>query len=184
MNFDRVGLTVRVFEDACEHANSAGNRRNGERVLSWALEHQADLLFVEDDIDLAPDFSAALVAARGLGAPVTFWLDLPQNQPAWDGVGFYRVTNMHGWRGSQALLLPLACIERAARAPSFGDGKPPPTDIFLKSCGALANLHAAMPNPVQHRSPPCVVDPTRPVRMSPTFGLPRVGDWSARGENL
>jgi hypothetical protein len=175
---DRMGVWPTVFVDDNPSPNSAGNRRNGERVLTWARSLDADLLFLEDDIDVAPDFPAALAAAREVDAPVTFWLDQPHQHPEWDRVGFYPLASTLGWRGSQALLLPLSRVQRACGARAFGDGLPPPIDIFLKHTGALDGLLVALPNPVQHRSPASVVDPRRPVRVSPTFGLPRVGDWS------
>lgn len=175
--FRALGLHVNEFIDHNRNPTSSGNRANGEHVLAWASVNNADLLFVEDDIDLASDFPEALEAARELDEPVTFWLDDPKLHPAWVQRGLYRMPSTFGWRGSQALYLPLSSVRRAVLARSFRDGLPPPIDIFLKHTGALTNLHVALPNPVEHRSPASVVDPERPVRKSLSFGMPAFGDW-------
>lgn len=184
--FDDFGLPVTVFEDACDPPSPAGNRRNGERVLAWAAKHKSDLLFVEDDIDLAGDFPRALWAARMMGGPVTFWIERARHHPSgWADatpasvppVTFAPIPVMHGWYGTQCILLPLESVQVAMESREFGNGLSPPIDIFLRRAGALAGLRIALPNPVQHRSPVTLTNPSRPRRVSRTFHLPRVGSW-------
>jgi hypothetical protein len=184
--FDRAGLRARVFESACDPPSAAANRANGERVLTWAAQDGVDLLFVEDDIDLAPDFVVALAAARDLDAPVTFWLESQRQHPtAWlnatpgapPTAEFATTDSMIGWYGTQCVLLPFARVQVALAHRDFGNGRSPPIDIFLRRSGALDGLRIAFPNPVEHRSPPTLVNQKRPRRVSRTFNLPRVGSW-------
>lgn len=184
--FGDFGLPVRVFEGACHPPSAAGNRKNGERVLAWAAETASDLLFVEDDIDLAADFPSALWAARMLGGPVTFWIERERHHPLewWDAtdatvppVAFVPIPVMHGWYGTQCVLLPLESVLVALEAREFGNGRSPPIDIFLRRAGALEGLRIAFPNPVDHRSPMTLTNQKRPRRVSRTYHLPRVGSW-------
>ena len=182
--FDAFNLNVRVFEDTSDVPSSANNRANGEHILDWTVDERADLLFVEDDIDLAPDFPAALEAARALGEPVTFWLDDARIHPAWIERGLHLMPTTFGWRGSQALFIPFERTQKAVRHPQFGNGQPPPIDGFLKHAGALTGLRVALPNPVEHRSPASLVDAARPVRKSLTFGMSAFGDWGEHGTRV
>jgi hypothetical protein len=184
--FEDFGLPVRTFEDACDPPSPAGNRRNGERVLAWAAEKATDLLFVEDDIDLAADFPRALWAARMLGGPVTFWIERERHHPSgWldatdatvPPAAFAPIPVMHGWYGTQCVLLPLESVLVAVGSREFGNGRSPPIDIFLRRAGALEGLRIALPNPVEHRSPVTLSNPKRPRRVSRTYHLPRVGTW-------
>jgi len=183
--FERHGLDVTVFLDPAPIPSPAANRSNAERAIHAAVNADSDLLLVEDDIDLASDFPLALIAARGRG-PVTFWLDKPHTHPpAWERViegggtqpvGFYPVRRFKGsWYGSQCLLLPLEVLRALQRAPHFGVPTGNPFDRWVRE--QLEGLMVALPNPVQHRSPPAVVDPNRKRRISPTYHMRRDGAW-------
>lgn len=163
------------------------NRANFERVVTAAVNADADLLAFEDDVDVASDFPAALHCARALAQPTVFWLCKPHNHPIrWAQTinlgdeaplaGLYPVRRMNLWFGTQAIYLPRDLIRALASDVTFGvpDGKP--FDRWLRD--RLTRLWVAPPNPVQHRSPATLVDSTRVPRISPTSHLPRhVTDW-------
>lgn len=183
--FQRLGIPITPFIGTGAPSHIA-NGHNGMRIITAALEARADLLILEDDIDPSPDFPQALAAARELGEAVTFWLCKPYaHPPAWqkaiDGTtpppptGFYRVLRLPQWFGTQAILLPHAVVQRAAASPLFGA----PNDSFdhwLRD-HVLRELFAALPNPVQHRTPTSLVDPRRVPRISPTTHMERRGAW-------
>lgn len=63
-----AGLEPRAFLDDCTprpERPEIGNKWIGAEALRWAGGE--DVLIVEDDIDLAPDFPAALELARATG---------------------------------------------------------------------------------------------------------------------
>lgn len=185
--FEELEFAVHVFEDTHPVASPDRNRWNVERVILAAIEQQTDLLLVEDDIDLAPDFPRALERARLTGEIVTFWLENPVTHPTPYGkllrehnpaapVGFYRVDRMKdSWYGTQAVLLPLWVLRALVDRPLFGVPNGQPFDRWLRD--QVKRVLVALPNPVQHRSPPSVVNPNRRRRISPTYGMRRAGKW-------
>jgi hypothetical protein len=193
--FHAIDLSVRVSVQECSPPASWKNRRNAERVFGMARDAGADLLFIEDDIDLASDFPAALAAARGAREVITFFLYRRENHPpTWlEGmtppVGFYPVPTLHAWAGTQCMLVPHGTVERVLAHPDAGNGQPPPMDVFLKKHGFLAGMRAALPNPVEHRNPVTLVDARRWEKAnarglstrSLTFSLPRDGSWEGGG---
>lgn len=171
----------------CDPPSGTENRWNAERCVRLALERREDLLLLEDDIDVAPDFLEALEAARRLAVPVTFWLQKLHNHPtrfhtyrgapiACTFEAVRRVTA--SWYGTQAILLPLELLAVLAVDETFGDGVGSlPFDQWLRP--RLPRLHVALPNPVQHRNPPNVRGHDRKHRVSLTYDAPRVGSWEA-----
>lgn len=183
---EAAGLEPVVFMDEGQPL-PARNRANFERAVARAFDDGTDLLLFEDDVDLSLDFAAALEAARAFGEPVVFWLSKEHNHPAsWVGAikfgldappaGLYPVRRLNLWFGTQAILLPFAWVERVRADAAFGVPDGLPFDRWLRD--RLTRLLVALPNPVQHRSPTTLVDPTRVARISPTFHLPRhADDW-------
>jgi len=163
------------------------NKANARRVILDTADRGRDLLFCEDDIDLAPDFPAALMAAMRTGQTVTFWLHKAQNHPALvrdlvenggNGVrpGFYRVVDQPHWFGTQCVYLPAKMVRRCARMPTLHHDSGEPFDSWVRH--HIPNLRVALPNPVQHRSPPdLVTGGKRSTRVSPTFHVHRLGSW-------
>jgi len=185
-----VGLSPTIYIDEALVPSPSANRANAERPIRDALDAGMDLLLCEDDIDLATDFVPALEAARETGWPVTFWLEKQWTHPEhyWPliapkggvptvgPVGIHKVRRFkESWYGSQCVLLPFPVLERLAQASTFGVATGDPIDRWLKA--HLPSMLVALPNPVQHRSPPTVVPDTRHARISPTFHLAREGRW-------
>lgn len=183
--FEALGLTVTPFIGVGQPSPIA-NGLNGMSILTAAHDQDSDVLIVEDDVDLSPDFPEALTAARRHGRPVTFWLCKPHNHSAaWRKAingdappptsGFYPVERLPSWFGSQALYLPAEVVRAAVDAPMFGS---PNTslDYWLRD-NVLRILWAALPNPVQHRNAATLVDPNRVPRISPTFHMERRNPW-------
>jgi hypothetical protein len=171
----------------CDPPSGAENRWNAERCVALALERGEDLLLTEDDIDLAPDFAPALMAARRLSTPVTFWLQKLHNHPpefhTYAGGAlecrFERVRRVsQAWFGTQAILLPHEVLSVLATDETFGDGVGSlPFDQWLRP--RLKDLQVAIPNPVQHRCPPNVRGHDRKRRVSLTYDAARIGSWEA-----
>lgn len=170
-----------VLSGGCDPPSPTDNRGKAETAVRMALDAGADLLFCEDDIDLATDFPAALRAARHADQAVTFYLEKPythppvyermwmRNKPA--PVGFYPVRRFKGsWYGAQCILLPLEVL----RTLVFGVNPGNPVDHWLRA--HLTRMLVALPNPAQHRNAPTLVE-ERKTRISPTFHLPREGRW-------
>jgi hypothetical protein len=148
--------------------SSGGMRLNASRVITWAAGR--GLLFLEDDITATSDLLVALDLAVAAGVPVTFFTHQPD--PPITSPGLYPVEYV-GWYGSQALYLPSRVVAAYAAWPSFGNGLAPAFDLHLVGTGLLRDLHAALPNPVQHRDPPSVQARSRPPMVSRSFG----GQW-------
>lgn len=185
--FEAIGLSVTPFVDACDPPSTDKNKWNAERAVRAALEADCGLLLIEDDIDLAPDFMPALQAALRDGGVVTFWLEKPYLHPpeyqriiarpdaVKAPVGLYPVSTFGRWYGTQCILIPHTELVAIAASPTFGVPTGAPFDRWVRQ--HLRGMKVALPNPVQHRSPPTLVDPNRIPRISPTFHLQRDGRW-------
>lgn len=183
--FEQLGLDVVVLVDQGDRPSCDNNRRNAERAVKLALEAECDLLLVEDDIDLAPDFVPALAAARRTGEVTTFWLEKAVNHPpayrrlidegGLAPVGLHLVADMQTfWYGTQAIFIPFEVVRTLVDRPFFGVPNGLPFDRWLRE--QVWRILVALPNPVQHRNAPTLVEERR-VRISPTYHLPRVGRW-------
>ena len=171
--------------------------RTGSRdALALAVDRGHDLLFLEDDIDVAPTFGRFLHAARELDRIVTFCLladhhlhpkvrSVAHNHhntspracpPAFTRVRYLNGTDTRGWwYGTQAILVPhpdaRLILERWNETPGPFD------KIIRQYANATRPLIAACPTPVQHRSPRSVVHENRGRRQSMTYGVPV--DWTS-----
>jgi hypothetical protein len=134
--------------------------------MQHALDQRADLLFCEDDIDLAPDFGRFLQLARASERVTYFYLHDPahymsarygieithailKRQPI--RAGLHELRQRRNLSGGQCVYLPLEFLERA-NVGTLADGSRP-IDIWLSSVlehERLAPL-VALPHPVQHR---------------------------------
>lgn len=170
----------------CDPPSGVENRWNAERCVALAIERGEDLLLMEDDVNVAPDFREALVAARRLAVPVTFWLQKLHNHAplfhTYTGgpleCRFEPVRRVRqAWFGTQCILLPLETLHQLAADPGFGDEGSVPFDQWLRP--RIQRLHVALPNPIQHRNPPNVRGHDRKHRVSLTFDAPRIGSWEA-----
>lgn len=81
--FHALGIHPRVFLDDCRHdpnrrglhEGEIGNKWVAERALTWAVEFGKPVLFLEDDVDPAPDFLTGLDAALAAGGTTYLYLN-------------------------------------------------------------------------------------------------------------
>jgi GR25 family glycosyltransferase involved in LPS biosynthesis len=158
---------VEVFLSPCDDTLPPGPKGNAEvsrRAIEFALELGRGILFCEDDIDLAPDFRAALGAAITHPSAVTYFY---QHEGArmrinygpilcaliLEGIsvhsGLYPLSGP-GRRGAQCLYIPRGVLERFPLGELHGGA---PIDICLDRWLDRLGIPAlvALPNPVQHR---------------------------------
>lgn len=191
---ESIGLDPLVVLSPCDDTQPAGGRGNAlasSQAIKHALTVGADLLFCEDDIDLAPDFPRFLNLARRERRVTYFYLHdvghymthrygaaltnaILTRQPI--RAGLYELKTARNLSGSQCIYLP---HEELRRAPThvFQSGNRP-MDIWLSQW-----LHSdgitplvALPHPVQHRQVRVArVKPNQlnPDKYSRSFGLER-----------
>lgn len=180
---EAAGLNPVAFLSPCDEQQPAGGRGNAlvsSQALRAALESASDLLFCEDDIDLAPDFPRFLQMAQEARRVTYFYLHdvghymahrygLPMTHAIQRGdpirAGLYELKTARNLSGSQCIYLPLEAL-KAAPVHVFQAGNRP-MDIWLSQW-----LHSdgitplvALPHPVQHRQ--VRVARVKPNQMNP-----------------
>jgi len=176
-----------VYVDEATTRSSNANRMNAERLIREAVDLKVDLLSLEDDVNASSDFPDAVQAARRAETIVTFWLEKQWTHPIpwWQPIkgrmenvpppGLHPVRKFpQSWYGAQAIYYPLARLRDLMNARDFGVPNGLPIDRWLRT--VIPNIRVALPNPIQHRSPPTVIEHRKP-RISPTFHMPRTGSW-------
>lgn len=196
-----VGIHPQVFLDDClltDTVTELGNKWVGERALRWALEQHPNrpILFLEDDIDLAPDFPAALEMAVAENLTTYMYINELSRH---DNQTFLRMERLYGTKladqlkrgvptrlrlkqarsyvglyGTQAVLIPTTIAQslldtylaRARKA----------FDAALQICLQDKNTPAliAAPNVVQHRHDRTAREPEQYVKRSLSFDCPRL----------
>lgn len=74
--FHQIGITPKVFLDhACDPSSVGTTGRVATPALEWAAQKPGPVLFIEDDIDLAPDFRWHLEQAIALDAVTYLYLN-------------------------------------------------------------------------------------------------------------
>lgn len=166
---EAAGLTPKVFLSPCDEEQPAGGRGNAmvsARAIRYALEANQDLLFCEDDIDLAPDFRRFLDLARTVGRVTYLYLhDVAHYMGKRYGLsithaiqrrdpieaGLYELLENRNLSGAQCVYLPLSFL-KAAPVHVFEAGSRP-IDIWLSSVLHEERIKplVALPHPVQHR---------------------------------
>lgn len=166
-----------VYENGGEPASHALHARKSREMLAGSLE---DTLYVEDDVDV--DVENMRWALEQCGDSVVyFYLPASRYYPAPlrrlvdRGApvrrGLYPIVAPRRLFGSQAFYLPRWAVEGVVR-----DGEwrscPGGFDLVLKDYLSAVGHRplAAVPNPVQHRSPKGCTPTTRP-HFSRSFGL-------------
>lgn len=198
--FHALGIHPTVFLDECiltEEKTELGNKWIGEKAIRWALAQAPDkpILFLEDDIDLAPDFPDALRLAITAGVTTYFYINEanPFNEKT-----FTRMERLYGARlaermvrreptrmrlvearsyvglfGTQCVLIPPNIASRVAEEHIPRARKA--FDAALQAC--LAEKHRpafiAVPNVVQHRHDRTAREPERFMKRSVSFDCPR-----------
>lgn len=185
---EAFGVTPELFLSECEPAGPPENLANGLRAI--ASSKGRDVLFLEDDIDLAPDFGTFLDMVRELG--VMTWLyinDRPHRSPALYGRAVWRMieareafprgllkpNTYYGLWGAQCVFIPSEHVKGLLRFKEPFNGA---FDDLLQTYAARvqADVRVAIPNPVQHRQSRVgrTADNPQNVKRSASFALPRV----------
>lgn len=184
-------LPVRVFLDHCTPTPDRpeiGNKWIGATALEWAIPLGKPILVLEDDIDLAPDFTTGLDAALASGEVTYLYLNeteermrtiygdtlaerLQSRIPT--PVTATRALTSTGLFGTQCVLLPnhaaklvLETIPRVRKA----------FDAATQYAINRFNLPARVvtPNVVQHRHDRTCREPEDYEKKSVSFDCPRV----------
>lgn len=166
---EALGAAPTVILSPCDESQPAGGRGNAlasSQAIKHALTVGADLLFCEDDIDLAPDFPRFLELARRERRVTYFYLHdvghymahrygVPLTHAIQRGdpirAGLYELKTARNLSGSQCIYLPLEALQ-AAPVHVFAAGNRP-MDIWLSQWlhdDGITPL-VALPHPVQHR---------------------------------
>lgn len=193
--FRALGIHPRVFLDHCKHdpnrrglhAGEIGNKWVAERALAWAAPLGKPILFLEDDIDPAPDFLTGLRAALASGGTTYLYLNESEDRMR-DIYGPELATHLQartptpvtatraltysGLFGAQAVLIPnaharlvLETIPKVRKA----------IDAALQSALTRHRLPAFVitPNVAQHRHDRTCREPEEYAKRSISFHCPR-----------
>ncbi len=195
-----IGITPRLFLDDCvltKEKTELGNKWIGQKAIAWALETHPTkpVLFLEDDIDLAPDFPRALADAITTGVTTYFYIN--EMNPH-DSKTKQRIANLYGPQladsitarqplpvravraityaglyGTQAVLLP-ANVARLVVDQYVGEVRKA-IDAAVQKCLTLEGLpvNVIVPNVVQHRHDRTAREPERFMKRSLSFHCPR-----------
>lgn len=197
-NLARVGITnVAITISPCNPGTPAGTNTAARQAITRGMETHPrhPILFLEDDLDIAPDFMWHLHEAAAIDAPTYLYLnDTPERLARHHGAtlaarildglplepGPRRLLTPAAPYGTQAVLLPTRLLE-AIRALTEQPG-PTPFDARLARYWRDTNeaIYTSLPHPVQHRNARIGKGPDWPTgdRRSLSYGLPR--DWKNR----
>jgi len=183
-----VGIEPRVFLSPCDPPSQKSNGMVSGQALAWAAETGKDVLFVEDDIDLGPDFPWYLEHAPD--AVTYFYINEQVNGRMQKLYGprladdvlrgrplarrFLQPRTFIGLFGTQCVLIPKRFVAPLALELTR------PRMAFDGHLPHFADHHAhpifiAVPNPVQHRNVN-VARSDRPAKpkLSYSFNSPRL----------
>lgn len=148
------------------------------KVLKAALAASKDLLFIEDDLLLSGFFTQAL---NDCYKPTVLCVLAPEciNDNVLNAfksggtfeAGLYEMRNLYKFFGSQCVFIPLTTLQSMAKHKNFDVDSGEPIDYFFRDffIDSKEKLYSFEPNPVQHVSPPSLVNPLRRKRFSLTF---------------
>lgn len=185
-----AGLEPRLFLDDCAprpERPETGNKWIAAEALRWA--EGRDLLIVEDDIDPAPDFPAALELARASGGVAYLYVhDEPERMRALYGAKRAErllsgkptpleatpARTVTGLFGAQCVLVPARCVPLVLE--SIGRVRKA-VDAALQDAITRHRLSACVvtPHAVQHRHDRTCRTPESYPKRSLSFGVPRGG---------
>lgn len=175
--------------DPCDPIGRGGNNHISLEAIQYARTLDTPVLIVEDDIDLAPDFTLFLNAALDQGDVVTYFylndkvdrLNLLLGGDAARSIlagepqhrRLARARHYRGLFGTQCVLLPQAVLPTIEdRLRVHGDALDMNTVRALQGIGWPAFI--ALPHPVQHRHDRTARTPDARVKRSMSFDLPRI----------
>lgn len=149
------------------------------QVLKAALAAQMDLLFIEDDLLLGVEFADVLKACDKPTALCLLKVEC-HNPVVLEAIrtgqsyspGFYPVQRIDQFYGAQCLFIPYDTLKQMEAFRSFAIDTGEPIDYFFRDffVETRTPLYSYHPNPVQHLSPPSLVNPMRRSRIAITFG--------------
>jgi len=192
-----VGLEPHIVLSPCDPrapaastqaAGSHGNAAATAKALQHCLDLNADCLFCEDDLTLAPDFAQFLaMASRSravvwlcmLERPETMALHYPATVIASINAGepmrrrLEPLAKLIQVRGSQCVYLPIEFLQEARIGLLPGSGMPSDWFIPLEAKRLNWRAVAALPNPVQHRHVRVARHTDRFEKKSRSYYLPR-----------
>jgi hypothetical protein len=185
-----AGYPPRVFLSPCDPAGPEGNLSVSLQAVEWAATMNAPMLFVEDDIDLAPDFPWHVQRAIELDAVTYLYLnDSPKRLRAHFGDQLahrilageqidrreYEIQKRFALFGTQCVVIPQRLVPDMVgvlREPR--EGSPSPWDGRLHLWAKAhpeERVFVMMPHPVQHREDRTGRGPARHPMRSLSFGL-------------
>jgi hypothetical protein len=183
------GLTVTpVLDDCVEPVPPGSNARVGARAVNLALEHDGPVLFVEDDIDTAPDFGLFLDTALDTGGFVWFYLnDRPDRLRHWfqaDVAASIINREPQARRlvparrrdflyGSQCVLVPGDAVAEVKRLVDRGDVRAFDGVLNRAAQAYAGRVSICVPHPVQHRHDRTARTGEWRVKRSMSFDLER-----------
>jgi hypothetical protein len=189
------GLFPIVFTDECYPSHDKGNKQVGQRALEAAATYGRPVLVVEDDIDLAPDFTAGLeLALSRLDRPTYLYLNESEERMRTiygrdlaDRVLRHEPTPLQlveaqtevGLFGTQAVLIPHEWIPRVID--SIGRVRRAFDAALQRSLRReTPPAYVVVPNVVQHRHDRTAREPDGGEKRSLSFDCPR--EVTALGE--
>jgi len=179
----RAGLTPIVILSPCLPAGAEGNAAATREALKLARDAGGDLLFCEDDIDLAKDFPAALALARTVTNRVVYLYahDAASRMHRVYGVPLaQRIRNAQpiptglypafaDVMGGQCVYLPRAVVRRTP------DPHRLPCDQLFAAVARDAGALIRLPHAAQHRADRTARPPADNAgRTSRSYDLPRM----------
>lgn len=193
-----VGLDVRVFLDNAPEppeGRRRGNKAIGFQAIRESLAAGLPILFTEDDIDLAPDFTRYLNAALRHGVTTYLYLnERPDRMRRHYGEDAYQliagkrpmprrlVRTSHYWGlfGTQCVLIPHAVAEGLLGTPEHHPDASFDGTLLRHLALTSAPILVAVPNPVQHRHDRTGRHHDSSVKRSWSFDVPRLEGHRAK----
>jgi hypothetical protein len=166
---EAVGIEPIVFLSPCDETQPAGGRGNAivsAQALQAAIDHDSDLLFCEDDIDLAADFGRFLgLAIQAKRVTYLYLHDVAHYMGKRYGAaltqailnrepiraGLHPLGETRNLSGTQCVYLPREFLQ-GVQIRTLSEGSRP-IDVWLSHTLHADNTPAlvALPHPVQHR---------------------------------
>lgn len=190
------GFVPRVFLSACEPAGPEGNRAIAHEAFTWAATQNASVLFVEDDVDVAPEFARCVRVAESTNAVTYLYLnDSPGRLAQHHGRDMarfitarepidraaYFLRRRSALFGTQCVFIPErlvpTMVEILERPHTTPGGEPFDGRLHLWARRTRDEpVMVLLPHPVQHRADRTGRAGTSRVMRSLSFGLPVTND--------
>lgn len=188
--FDALGLPVRVIESACNPAGDASMTLAADEAGRVALSEPGAWLFIEDDIDLAPDFAWHLDRALELDSITYLYFNdshtrmrmqlgksladrIMNQEPIQRGP--VELLQRAALFGTQCVLIPERLKAKAHEVMTRPQKNAEPPDSRLHTwlrADRTERVFTMLPHPVQHRQDRTGREWTPRVMRSLSYGVP------------